>query len=199
MNTKALNSLAQLICAAQEQDRTPMGIAFAIDAAGRHMSPETAAELSRLLAKMPELTRRRNEDMALRGELAPMDEPRKVPFALGASLVPAVQWLVTRVSELESERHVTNEALSDAAVALRAGRDRIAELEAERTSPAPVIPRAMGPGEQRLAERAMAELEATHYRRLGLTPPASTREEANDSPLHHTYRFGRDLPEMPRG
>jgi hypothetical protein len=48
VNTKALNSLAELICRAQEQDRTPMGIAFAIDSAGRHMSPETAAELERL-------------------------------------------------------------------------------------------------------------------------------------------------------
>lgn len=55
MNTKALNSLADLICRAQEQDRTPMGIAFAIDAAGRHMSPEMAAELERLRARVTEL------------------------------------------------------------------------------------------------------------------------------------------------
>lgn len=48
MNSKALNSLADLVCRAQEQDRTPMGIAFAIDSAGRHMSPETAAELEQL-------------------------------------------------------------------------------------------------------------------------------------------------------
>ncbi|WP_330349234.1 hypothetical protein [Streptomyces sp. NBC_00582] len=55
MNTKALNSLADVICRAQEQDRTPMGIAFAIDSAGRHMSPETAAEMERLRAKVAEL------------------------------------------------------------------------------------------------------------------------------------------------
>jgi hypothetical protein len=35
-----------------------------------------------------------------------------------------------RVAALESERHTTNEALSDAAVRMRADRDRIAELEA---------------------------------------------------------------------
>lgn len=40
--------------------------------------------------------------------------------------------LRARVAELEAERHVTNEALSDAAVQLRADRDRIAELEAQR-------------------------------------------------------------------
>ncbi|MHB9857689.1 hypothetical protein [Streptomyces sp. YIM S03343] len=35
-----------------------------------------------------------------------------------------------RVAELEAERHTTNEALSDAAEALRTQRDRVAELEA---------------------------------------------------------------------
>jgi hypothetical protein len=51
VNTKALNALAGVICRAQEQDRTPMGIAFAVDSAGLHMSPETAAELERLRAQ----------------------------------------------------------------------------------------------------------------------------------------------------
>ena len=37
--------------------------------------------------------------------------------------------LRARVAELKAERHVTNEALSDAAEALRANRDRIVELE----------------------------------------------------------------------
>lgn len=31
--------------------------------------------------------------------------------------------------------------------------------------------------------------EAAHNRRLGL-------EDPHDSPLHHTYRLGRDLPEL---
>ncbi len=48
MNTKALNALAGVICRAQEQDRTPMGIAFAVDSAGMHMSPEMAAEHAQL-------------------------------------------------------------------------------------------------------------------------------------------------------
>ncbi|MFD8577212.1 hypothetical protein ACFV1H_18005 [Streptomyces virginiae] len=135
MNTKALNSLAQLICAAQEQDRTPMGIAFAIDAAGRHMSPEVSAELVRLRA---------------------------------------------RVTELEAERHATNEALSDAAEQLRRDRDRIAELEAERSRPVPVLRAAAG------LERLRREL-------------ARPVEDPHDSPLHQTYRLGRDFPEVPRG
>jgi hypothetical protein len=58
MNTRALNSLADVICRAQNNGkRTPMGIAFAIDSAGRHMTPETAAELERLRARVAELER----------------------------------------------------------------------------------------------------------------------------------------------
>jgi hypothetical protein len=56
MNTRALNSLADLICRAQEQGkRTPMGIAMAIESAGRHMSPEIARELEALRAREAEL------------------------------------------------------------------------------------------------------------------------------------------------
>ncbi|MFJ1865485.1 hypothetical protein ACIOD1_12720 [Streptomyces sp. NPDC088097] len=136
MNTKSLNSLADLICRAQEQDRTPMGIAFAVDAAGRHMTPEVAAELARLRS---------------------------------------------RVSELEAERHGTNEALSDAAEALRVGRDRMAELEAERTRPAPMFDPVAG------LERLRQEIAAAPV------------EDPHDSPLHHAYTTGRDLPEVSRG
>lgn len=60
--------------------------------------------------------------------------------ALGALPVPVgpvpqrseLETLRARVAELEAERHVTNEALADAAVRMRADRDRIAELEAQR-------------------------------------------------------------------
>ncbi len=56
MNTRALNSLADLICRAQEQGkRTPRGIAMAIDSAGRHMAPEIAVELAALRAREAEL------------------------------------------------------------------------------------------------------------------------------------------------
>ncbi|MFF7550880.1 hypothetical protein ACFZCU_45860 [Streptomyces canus] len=60
MNTKALNALADVICRAQEQDRTPMGIAFAVDSAGLHMSPETAAELESLRSQVEALLAERH-------------------------------------------------------------------------------------------------------------------------------------------
>jgi chromosome segregation ATPase len=76
-----------------------------------------------------ELVALRNDALNMRGSLSPNGEKRKVPFPLGETLTPAVDWLIGRVAELEAERHTTNEALSDAAEALRANRDRIAELE----------------------------------------------------------------------
>jgi hypothetical protein len=48
MNTRALNALAGVIAAAMKEDRTPMGIALAIESAGMLQSPETAAELESL-------------------------------------------------------------------------------------------------------------------------------------------------------
>lgn len=70
MNAKALNSLADLICRAQESGRrTPMGIAMAIDAAGRHMSPETAAELERLREQVTKLEANKGDLRWLVGQL----------------------------------------------------------------------------------------------------------------------------------
>lgn len=80
--------------------------------------------------------------------------------------------LRARIAELEAERHSTNEALSDAAETIRAQRDRIAELETHSRKAARED---MRPGERHLAERAFAELEATHWKRLGTTPPGGSR------------------------
>lgn len=184
MNTTALNHLAGVICRAQEQDRTPMGIAFAIDSAGMHMLPEAAAELVRLRAELTvseqrserrriawrmargravstggaadryaarardaqgalqhmlftviagqlalheanlerlqlraqvaeleeQRDRRRvrlvalqNDALNMRGSLSPSGEASRVPFELGETLTPAVDWLIARVAELEAE------------------------------------------------------------------------------------------------
>ncbi|MFF2227690.1 hypothetical protein ACFVV7_30740 [Streptomyces globisporus] len=64
-------------------------------------------------------------------------------------------------------------------------RARVAELETQAK------PR----GRERLAAKSMAEAEATHWKRLGMTPPAPV-EDPHDSPLHHSYALGRDLPEV---
>ncbi|WHM32409.1 hypothetical protein OH540_21130 [Streptomyces sp. BPPL-273] len=49
-----------------------------------------------------ELTALRNDALSMRGSLAPADGDRKVPFELGETLTPAVDWLIARVAELEA-------------------------------------------------------------------------------------------------
>lgn len=44
-----------------------------------------------------------NDALNMRGSLAPVDEARKVPFELGETLTPAVDWLINRVAELEED------------------------------------------------------------------------------------------------
>ncbi|MER5715787.1 hypothetical protein [Streptomyces sp. NPDC002132] len=216
MNTKALNSLADLICRAQEQDRTPMGIAFAVEAAGRHMSPETAAELERLRARVAELE----------------------------TGLPVVQTALfkalDRVSELENERHSTNEWVTDAAEALRGQRDRIAALEQGPALPwaqpmsdddlhdflGDLVSAAMGrwqhspevpdrevlaavekacaawrtPGQGLRSDEAEAEPDedvspqVAKLRSL-LAGQREAVEGEHYAVVHHAYRVGRDLPE----
>lgn len=111
--------------------------------------------------------------------------------------------LRARVAELEAERHSTNEALSDAAEALRANRDRIAELEAARTGSRPgghsrpeaddVTPQVQKLRALLAGQRAAAETDPG--RRAAWRMLAEPLEDPHDSPLHHDYRVPRDLPE----
>lgn len=97
--------------------------------------------------------------------------------------------LRARVAELEAERHSTNEALSDAAEALREQRDRIAELEAAQSrdaltrtyAPVAALREDVSPQVQKLRNLLAGQREAQgeHY-----------------AAVHHTYRISRDLPEM---
>lgn len=91
-----------------------------------HARTDVPALLARVAELEAQRERRRarlvaldNDALSMRGSLSPMGEDRKVPFELGETLTPAVDWLIARVAELEAERHVTNEALDDAVRALR--------------------------------------------------------------------------------
>lgn len=52
---RAVTALAEVIFAAQQQKKTAMGVALAVDAAQMLMSPETAAELAALKQRVAEL------------------------------------------------------------------------------------------------------------------------------------------------
>lgn len=167
-------------------------------------------------------------------------EAMRAPAEAGES-----ERLRTRIAELEAERHVTNEALSDAAERLRQDRDRIAELEAAQERLAETMQRGQHwRGGRLVSERTLTQREIRHltglplrestpdeyrycgadlgrtefpftcYRRVAHDGPcgpqpdpeplagtvrtlARMAEDPHDSPLHHTYRLGHDLPEYP--
>jgi len=103
-----------------------------------------------------------NDALSMRGSLSPMGGDRKVPFPLGETLTPAVDWLIARVAELE--------ALTPAAIQTC----RVCGAGYSYGNPCSSC--------LFRAEMA-AELKARGF------------EDPHDSPLHHTYRVGHDLPE----
>jgi len=66
---------------------------------------EDSATINGLVARIErrraELVALRNDALNMRGSLSPADGERKVPFELGETLTPAVDWLINRVTELE--------------------------------------------------------------------------------------------------
>jgi hypothetical protein len=57
-----------------------------------------------------------NDALSMRGSLSPNGEDRKVPFELGETLTPAVDWLIGRVAELEAAQGTVFRASHDSIV-----------------------------------------------------------------------------------
>jgi hypothetical protein len=89
--------------------------------------------------------------------------------------------LRARVAELLAERHSTNEALADITVAERSA-DRLTALFA----PTQVL------REESFAEAVTPRVQAM---RALLDGQRAAVEDPHDSPLHHSYRVPRDLPQ----
>lgn len=184
--------------------------AFALESTCMLQSPEKAAELVAL----------RNDALNMRGLLSPNGSPRRVPMPLGKELAPVVEWLLSRVAELEAERHVTNEALDDAVRELRARRE---STPAEARYVSHVLPPRdsicarsgcghSGEEHHHGDTKCWAHLPKKHGDPVtvcgcsgfvaeadGITariaPTQALLEDPHDSPLHHPYRVGRELPE----
>lgn len=81
---------------------------------------EDAKTITTLVARVDryraELTALRNDALSMRGSLAPADGDRKVPFELGETLTPAVDWLIARVAELEAAQGTVYRASHDSIV-----------------------------------------------------------------------------------
>jgi hypothetical protein len=196
VNTKALNSLADLICRAQENGRrTPMGIAMAIEAAGRHMSPETARELDALRARVAEL-----EALAAAASEFRLREPgyglyvRRAPGGDGFAILEANRTSVGRrvwttagwrysAVLVHAELFCWPDAESAVVEARRVMPGMLPDGITERVAPTQALQPAGDVSPQVTKLRSLLagqrEADGEHY-------PA----------VHHDYRTGRDLPEM---
>jgi hypothetical protein len=152
MNTNAIRTAEQVLHAAMQRGtQTAAGLAYALESAQLLQSPETAAELGRLRARVAELE----------AETAPLPDTEGGKAFRQIGHTPSLQGLR-------------------------------AELRIEGFPP--LVGRYSGAGMRRLDDR----------RELLLIEPAlvfvrASVEDPHDSPLHHDYRLGRNLPEVPRG
>lgn len=181
MATRAVNAAAGVLHASMKRGRQiPTSLAIDLDSACLLNSPEAATELQRLRAEAPILrarvegleaqAERRRQRLAaaeadlltMRGLLSPSGEPRRVPaeVEIHERVTPAVEWLLSRVAELE-------QAL--------AAKDR--------------------PADEDPIAYALTEKADGITRRIAPTQ-ALQLEDPHDSPLHHAYAVGRDLPEV---
>lgn len=119
-----------------------------------------------------------NDALSMRGSLSPMGEDRKVPFPLGETLTPAVDWLIARVAELE--------ALTPAAV------QTCRKCGAGYSFGEPCQACAF---EARMAAEVAARAERPVNRLTETFMPVGSLREEDEFHLHHDYRTGRDLPE----
>jgi hypothetical protein len=70
-----------------------------------------------------------NDALSMRGSLSPNGEASKVPFPLGETLTPAVDWLIARVAELEAWKAADEEVQPHREATAAANLRYIAKLE----------------------------------------------------------------------
>lgn len=116
--------------------------------------------------------------------------------------------LRARIAELEVERHSTNEALSEAAEALRARQTPCPCPPADRPHQLGCPQAEVPPSERPVNGLTATFMPVASLREVpsGETDPGRRaawrmldREERHDSPLRHDYRVGHDLPELGGG
>lgn len=179
------------------------------------MDDQVASKVSPVLAAVLDEAER------LRARVAELDALHKQAVRRGMEMCGKARKALGRVSELEAERHTTNEALDDAVQALRAMRSAPAAGKPKdpracaNCGSAPELwcpdcaacqrgcyggfkdnpcthPNAGWPKSGPSVERSADRL--TQF----FAPVAALRED-DPNGLHHTYRVGRDLPELGGG
>ncbi|WP_329592189.1 hypothetical protein OG195_27465 [Streptomyces sp. NBC_01362] len=221
MNTKRVNAAAGVIHAAQRTRQTATGIAVVLEAAGLLQSPESAAEqlalvaeVDKLRALVAELEAAQSTTVADRDAqiiawlMKKAGEYRSVPRSRQESAADAIARVADKISrgavrgtEAASpwERAVAGlNALVDADIAFWiepdghiSGPFGDEHIEWDQKKSRWVLTH---DEDEDSYEQSVAAYLSTPY--TDDTTPAPT-EDPHESPLHHTYETGRDLPRRP--
>lgn len=178
-NTRAIDAAAGVIHACLQQGKAiPTSIAYALDSACLLNSPETAAELVGL-RKLPAEVQKH-----VTANLEAAERAQKV-----------IDGLRARVAELEARAAVVEDAAADV-VAERMAAHGIAPQILADPAMRGKCGRALSTGEPcpDHPSPAVEDVSPQVQQLRGLL--ARQREDAHDSPLHHTYAVGRDFPEV---
>ena len=165
---------------------------------------ELEAQRERRRARLVAL---QNDALSMRGSLSPAGGDRKVPFPLGETLTPAVDWLIGRVAELEALRA---DRRVEFAVQYPDGQTVMAETITFERSKAEASLRAhrgLNPmwNGCRIVQRSVSWGEWVEAPADAVTavfaPVASLREPEGEfhAFLHHDNRLGHDMPETGGG
>jgi hypothetical protein len=189
MTTRAVNAAAGVILAAMQQGRqTPTGLAIALDSACLLNSPEHAAEVAKLQARIAELEAVAYGDAEVR-LLNPVEQMRHLHACVAAQMSRA-DTLDRLCREQRARADQAEEQL--AAKDRPVDEDPIVYALTDKAAQLPAAPRVRHLRE--LLDRQCDQTEADGITRRIAPTQALQLEDPHDSPLHHTYRVGHDLP-----
>jgi hypothetical protein len=188
MTTRAVNAAAGVILAAMQQDRrTPTGLAIALDSACLLNSPEHAAEVAKLQARIAELEAAAYGDAEVR-LLNPVEQIQHLHACVAAQMSRA-DTLDRLCREQRAQADQAEEQL--AAKDRPVDEDPIVYALTDKAAQLPAAPRVRHLRE--LLDRQCDQTEADGITRRIAPTQALQLEDPHDSPLHHTYRVGHDL------
>jgi hypothetical protein len=189
MTTRAVNAAAGVILAATQQGRqTPTGLAIALDSACLLNSPEHAAEVAKLQARIAELEAAAYGDAEVR-LLNPIEQIRHLHDCVTAQMSRA-DTLDRLCREQRQRADQAEQRLAE--YARPADDDPIAYTLTDKAAQLPDAPRVRHLRE--LLDRQHGQAEADGITRRIAPTQALQLEDPHDSPLHHDYAVGHDLP-----
>ncbi|TGZ14681.1 hypothetical protein DV517_61640 [Streptomyces sp. S816] len=198
MNTRSVNAAAELIQAALAQGRTAVGVALALESAQLLQSPEKAVEFEQMQARIAELElERHSTNEALDDAVQELRARRDEGASHVSRPLPPRDAVCARPGCGHSgESHHRGDTKCWAILPRTRQRDGV--WSAVRICDCSGFVASMGvPSEEQdqAAELEAASVDRSVEKLTRLLAPSPV-EDPHDSPLHHRYVLGRDLPPM---